>query len=117
MELLITGSREFDNYFLMCETLTPFEDRVTKVIHGAAPGADALASQWAYENRIDVKAYGALWGRYGKKAGAIRNSKMLRFHPDAFVVAFPLPGSRGTWDCVRKARKREMRVLVIEGQE
>lgn len=114
MELLITGSRDFDDYGRMCHTLEPFVDRATRVIHGAAPGADALASRWAYENKIDVLAYGAKWGRYGSAAGGIRNSKMLRLHPEAFVVAFPLANSRGTWDCYRKAKKKGMKVLVIE---
>lgn len=113
MDLIVTGSRKFDSYGLMELSLLPILPQITRVIHGAAPGADALASRWAYENKINVSAYGAQWGKYGSAAGGIRNSKMLRMHPEALVYAFPLPGSKGTWDCIRKARKRGMKVVVV----
>lgn len=114
MKLLVTGGRDFDDYWKMCEALTPIEDGVEVVIHGAAPGADSLASRWAYENKIDVLAYGAKWGRYGSAAGAKRNARMIRLHPDARVFAFPTEKSRGTWDCVNRAKAAGMIVTIID---
>jgi len=114
LEILVTGSRDFTDYAKMKAAMKNLDpEKITRVIHGAAPGADSLASRWAYEKGVDVLAYGAKWGKYGRAAGAIRNSKMLRLHPDALVFAFPLPNSRGTVDCINKARKKGMRVVVI----
>ncbi len=117
MEILITGSREFDDYEFMEKTLEPFEWECTMVIHGAAPGADALASRWAYEHRKDVQPYGAKWRRYRSAAGGRRNSLMLDKHPNAVVIGFPLPGSKGTWDCIHKAQASQHRVIVARRRE
>jgi len=50
------------------------------------------------------------WDQYGKKAGGIRNTWMLDdLEPGELVdvlLAFPLAGSIGTWDCIRKAKAR-----------
>lgn len=114
MEILVTGSRDFYDYAKMKEAMKDIDpDVVTRIIHGAAPGADSLASRWGYENGVDVLAYGAKWRKHGKAAGAIRNSKMLRLHPGAIVFAFPLPHSRGTVDCINKAKKAGMSVTII----
>lgn len=114
MKALVTGGRDFTDYNLMCEVLDFYHnaDPFTVVIHGAAPGADSLASRWAYENQVDVLAYGAKWGRYGGSAGPKRNVVMLRKHPDAVVFAFPTQNSKGTWHCVNHARIAEQRVIL-----
>lgn len=54
-----------------------------------------------------VERYPADWERYGKRAGPIRNRKMLDQGPD-LVVAFG--GDKGTADCVREARRRGIAV-------
>ena len=56
--MLITGGRDFDNVDLLHQTLdhlhcrTPF----TRLVHGAAKGANRLAGQWAHTNNVEETA-------------------------------------------------------------
>ena len=88
------------------------------LIHGAAPGADTLAAQWAQDQRrITVEAYPADWATHGKAAGPIRNQKMLTEGQPLLVVAFinrPLAESRGTADMIGRARAASIRTVVVE---
>ena len=107
--LCVSGSRDFDDYKYLSDSLDLIladHGRPRVIMHGAAPGADALASHYAYENKIDVDPYGAKWGSYGSGAGPIRNQLMaLLLYPGDMLAAFPLPGSRGTRDMVSKVNK------------
>lgn len=67
-------------------------------------GADLLAEQYAIEKGIPHQVVHARWTEYGKSAGPIRNSLMLKLHPDInLLIAFP--GGSGTEDMVTKAAK------------
>jgi len=52
MKLIITGSRTFTDYQLLCQTLAPERHRITEVIHGGARGADQLGFRWALKHHI-----------------------------------------------------------------
>lgn len=76
-------------------------DPIDAIIHGGAPGADSLAHEWAESRGVEAVVFKADWSQ-GRKAGPLRNSKMLaEGKPDA-LIAFP--GGRGTADMVAKAR-------------
>lgn len=71
-------------------------------------GADRYADDWAQTAPgIDLRRRPADWDQHGDPAGPIRNRDMVhealglapadRIHG----LAFPEPGSRGTWNCVR----------------
>lgn len=86
------------------------------VVHGAARGVDRMAADWAvghfmWGEHVDQEAHPATWTD-GKKAGPIRNQKMVDLGAD-LCIAFPIEGSIGTWDCVRKARKAGIETMVI----
>lgn len=107
--LLVTGDREWpDNrYKATKETILDFEPGV--IIHGAARGADLMAEAIAKEAEIDYVGIPAKWKQHGKKAGPIRNGKMLdKFHPDV-VLAFhaDLENSKGTLDMVKRALQKK----------
>lgn len=80
------------------------------VIHGAAKGADRLAGEWAAYQGINVIEVPAEWDKYGKRAGFLRNQKMLTYEPD-LVVAFP--GGAGTKMMIDLARGKGVPVLEI----
>jgi len=82
------------------------------VVHGGAAGVDAEAERWAIAHGILRETFKADWKTYGKRAGAIRNSAMLIAGAD-FVLAFPGPRSRGTWDMVNKARAARVETLIV----
>lgn len=116
MVILVTGSRDWTNYGVIWRALedeiVAFGSRQVKdilLIHGAAIGADRLAAIAGRRLGLGVKGYRANWDRYGKKAGPIRNRKMLDLHPHV-VLAFPLPQSIGTVDCMDEAKRRGIEV-------
>lgn len=112
MTVIVTGSRHYADRELLWAMLDKF--RPTLLVHGDARGADELADAWARARGVEVWGYPANWTQHGAAAGPIRNLEMIREHPDAYVLAFPLPGSKGTWHCVRNAQAEGMRVLVFE---
>jgi YspA, cpYpsA-related SLOG family len=113
MRVLVTGGRDFSNRELLFEILDRLHaaHTFTVLIHGDANGADRLAGEWGVARGVTVEAHPADWKKHGRAAGPIRNQKMLEENLD-LVVAFP--GGRGTADMVRKARKTEIDVFVVE---
>ncbi len=75
------------------------------IVHGKCPngGVDLAAHKWAEINDdMEPEPHPADWEPYGRAAGPIRNGEMVATRPEV-CLAFPAPGSRGTWDCVRQA--------------
>lgn len=115
MRLLITGSREWDDYSQIERVLAAFgHDGDTTVVHGAARGADRLADRAARALGFQVEAHPAPWSTYGKRAGSIRNQKMVDAGAD-LVIAFPTNASVGTYDCMRRAERAG--ILVVRGDQ
>ena len=83
-----------------------------KIVSGGAKGVDSIARRIASLYGIPFREFPAEWDRYGKKAGPLRNSKIVE--NSDIVIAIPSPSSRGTWDTVRKAEKRGLKVYVFE---
>jgi len=116
MIVVVTGSRDYTEWRYVCSTLDEVHRRsgpITEIRHGAMCGADALASKWAHLRKVNVRPFGAQWGDDGDDAGPMRNRAMLNAGPKPdLVVAFPLPGSRGTWDCVKAAKQRGIATFI-----
>src|SRR5688500_1382256 len=112
MKVLVCGSRHFNDYKLLEETLDGIDanTRITEIIHGAARGADTLAGNWA-DGRVSVgvRSFPAEWDTFGRRAGPIRNYHMLKQNPD-LVVAFIAPNSRGTKHMIDIAKKANIPV-------
>ena len=110
MRVVVTGGRDYADRARVFAELNAL--RPTHIAHGAAGGADTLAHEFARHSRTTVTTYPADWASLGKRAGPLRNRRMLDdFRPDA-VLAFP--GGRGTADCIRAAVERGIRVIRIE---
>ena len=123
MRILVTGSREWtDREVIRLALFYALGDRVESevsvVIHGNATGADTLVQDlvgpWAAKlKNWEVESYPARWDLYGKKAGPLRNAQMLTEGKPDICLAFPLPGSKGTWDMIRKANAAGIEVRII----
>ena len=102
MKALVCGGRDFADYPYLAERLDYFRARIglDVLIHGAAHGADTLASDWANARGVAVLAFPADWSANGKAAGPMRNRQMLLDSPD-YVIAFK--GGKGTANLVRQA--------------
>lgn len=115
MKTLVTGGRGYANRDEVFSVLDQLNERfgVSLLIHGAATGADSLANDWATERGIAIKEFPVTkddWRTLGKKAGPLRNAKMIEEQPNV-VVAFP--GGRGTADMVSKARAANIVIVEI----
>jgi predicted Rossmann fold nucleotide-binding protein DprA/Smf involved in DNA uptake len=78
MKLAIIGSRDFNDYKLLTQTLETYRDKITIVVSGAARGADSLGEKWAIENKKETLIFPADWDKYGKRAGYIRNEDIIK---------------------------------------
>ena len=103
MKIAIIGSRDFNDYGLLTETLEQLKPNITQVISGAARGADSLGEQWAKENQIDTLIFPANWGLYGKRAGFIRNEDIIK-NCDC-CIAFWDGKSKGTAHSISLCKK------------
>lgn len=99
MKIAIAGSRTFANYEVMCafieRSLSDVEfNSIEAVVSGGARGADTLAEQYARENGLELIVFPAEWKRHGRKAGPLRNVKIIQECDLCF--AFWNGQSRGT---------------------
>lgn len=111
MRILITGSRyrpAIDVY----KVLDRYKGSVNEIVVGDATGADEAARTWAVSNGVNLTVHKADWNAYGRSAGPRRNQEMVDAGAD-LCLAFPMSGSRGTWDCVNRAKKAGIVVTVI----
>lgn len=120
MRVLVCGSRHFNDYSKLClemdriSTEYDFDNRQPiTIIHGAARGADTLAGRYAEECGFDVRAFPALWDKYGKSAGPIRNALMLSEGKPDLCIAFRGPNSRGTQNMINQAEKAGVKTMVV----
>ena len=114
MRVLVCGGRGFSDWVLLGNTLDKFhlQSPFTVLIHGAAPGADTLADEWADTRGIEIHWFRADWKKYGKAAGPIRNTRMLEEGRPDLVIAFK--GGKGTRNMIDQARAANVAVEVIE---
>lgn len=130
--ILITGSRDWTDrkaiFDVLYHELATYRQIV--IIHGACPsGADAIAHDFHLANwrvGVAVSRHPADWERdcdqscyhkprlkngkpYCPMAGHLRNQLMVDLGAD-ICYAFPLPDSRGTKDCIRRAKKAGIKV-------
>lgn len=114
-QVIVSGSRDGVPQKLVEETLnaqhavTP----ITLLIHGDARGVDTFADEWANGNGVQRVRVPANWGKWGKRAGPFRNRLMLDLFPDAELIAFPGPESRGTEHAITEARMDGRDVTVV----
>ena len=94
MKVIVAGGR---NYQFTPES-TAFLDHLhglhnfTEVVSGGASGADKCGEEWARKNNLSLRVFNAVWKRYGKRAGPIRNKEMAQY-ADALVL---FPGGAGS---------------------
>lgn len=111
IRVVVTGSREWSDYEIVEEAFTLLPPG-SRLAHGGARGLDTIAGEIALVQGLEVVVYPADWSRYGKLAGTLRNRMMVDTEFPHLVLAFPLPGSIGTWHCAYYALARGHEVYV-----
>ena len=128
MAALFTGSREWDDVIAIHSALMQLAERnvpVTIIVGDCPTGADAIAWQLVTDGavpRVTASRHLASWDRRGKRAGPERNQRMvdtlsaLRATHDCYVWAFLKGDSRGTRDCIRRAKAAGFRVFAKDAK-
>lgn len=117
MRILITGGRDWadrDTVWRELDSATAGCGLVV-VVHGACHlgGADIHADQWASASpNATAEPHPASDFGDWPDCGPRRNRHMVRLGAD-MCLAFPTPQSRGTWDCVRKARRAGIPTRIV----
>lgn len=103
MILLVCGGRAWSDRERTFQALDTVQRRrgVEQLITGCARGADSLAVEWATTRGVAHRVFRADWEGLGRRAGSVRNQRMLDDGRPDGVVAFP--GGVGTADMVRRA--------------
>lgn len=111
MRILVTGSRDWTDRATIERAL-----RDALLSLGAGPdavlvqgechlgGADIIAKEIWQGWGLDVESHPAEFGPDGRVLGPKRNAHMVSLGAD-LCLAFPLPSSRGTRNCMRLARE------------
>ena len=98
---LIVGSRGYTDYASFkakCDALLADKTDI-EIVSGGASGTDALAERYAHERGYSLQIFPAVWSRYGKRAGYVRNREMHSYIStfiDRGVIAFWDGQSKGT---------------------
>lgn len=124
MRVLVCGGRDYADVEQFVSVVKPLKEQYTwpydpcgrsarcymEIVSGMAPGADSLAARFARAYHLKLHEFPADW-TLGRKAGPIRNQRMIDEGKPDLVVAFP--GGRGTADMVSRARKAGIRVVEV----
>jgi len=113
LRIIFTGSRKWTGVYgearvgevlINLEAFAAVINSPLTIVHGACPeGLDAIVDRWAVRRGYEPERYPAKWSQFGKPAGFIRNQEMVDAGAD-MCLGFPLPGGRGTQDCMNRAQ-------------
>lgn len=108
---VVTGGRKFDNPTLVDLALGCITEPSDVIVDGGAAGLDTLARQWAVANSRQSVTVLAEWDKHGRRAGPMRNYKMLARGDVRALIAFP--GGAGTRNCIEQAEKMGITVVRV----
>lgn len=116
LKLLICGDRNWSDGNAIRDVIKQFNP--STVIEGEAKGADTLARLSAETMGIDVMRFPADWQKYGRAAGPIRNSQMLKEGNPDVVVGFhyKIDDSKGTKNMLTIAKRAGKPTFIFDGK-
>ena len=116
LKIAVIGSRGFSNYEFFKEKLEYLIQNIKEDIQfvsgGAKSGGDALIKRYCQENNLPLIEFLPDYNQYGKGATHVRNSRIVEFSD--CLIAFFNGSSRGTKSTINKARKKGIRIKIVE---
>lgn len=127
-KLAVIGSRTFNDYTLLENTLNRIKDDIEVIISGGASGADTLAEQYAEQYNIPTLIFPADWKNLKAKGAVIKVNKYgQRYNANAgfdrnktivdnsnALVAFWDGESNGSRDTIIYAKSKQIPVKIIK---
>jgi len=110
LKLAVVGSRTFNDYVLVRETLKDVD--IEEIVSGGAKGADRLAERYARDFGFPTKIFKPDWEGDGKAAGFIRNKQIVLYADK--VIAFWDGHSKGTKNTIDLATEQGKLLKVIK---
>ena len=111
--IIISGSRNFNDYELLKSTmnhlLSKIEEQIV-VISGRCRGTDTLGERYAQEKGYQIDYFPAEWSKFGRSAGPRRNEQMAR-NANA-LVAFWDGVSPGTKNMIALAKRYGLKIRI-----
>lgn len=116
--ILVCGGRHFSDYALLEKTINGViaesgrED--IEIVSGHCVGADRLGELYAEKHNASIKIFSAEWGKYGKRAGPMRNKQMIDYisgFENKIVIAFVSANTKGTRNTIALAKRANIRVI------
>jgi hypothetical protein len=114
--VLICGSRTWTDRRAIGKRMMALPNG-TRIIHGAAGGADSIAGLFASALGLPLSIYLAQWKVHGNAAGPVRNQRMLDEGRPTLVIAFWDGKSRGTKDMLERAHRAGVQTEIIGPSE
>ena len=113
MKVIIAGGRDFDNYPHLARVMNYYNQMgdITEIVVGMALGADSHGEYWARCTGIPVTEFPAEWGKYGNRAGPVRNKEMADY-ADSLIVFWD-GKSRGTKNMITTMEKLQKPNVVF----
>ncbi len=111
MKLAIVGSRSFDDYDLLEDTLNSYS-KIDLIISGGAKGADHLAEKYAKSKNIELKVFKPNWSKHKRGAGQERNKLIVEACDE--LLAFWDGQSKGTNFTIGYAEKINKCVNIVD---
>lgn len=112
MKTIIAGSRDTQmatsNVFHVLKRC-PWE--VTEIVSGNGGNVDHAAEYCSSVLKLPCTVFKADW-KLGRKAGPLRNAQMAEY-ADALIAIWD-GKSRGTQNMINEAKKRNLKILVVE---
>ena len=111
--IAVIGSRGYKSLELIEHWMNHAKEKWQNitVVSGGAVGVDKQAESWAIKNQIDRDIYIPSWNTQGKKAGILRNKKIVE-NAD-FVLAFWDEESPGTESSLNYAKKIGKPCIIV----
>lgn len=111
MKIGVVGSRGFNNYKLLKDTLDEYLSEADLIVSGGARGADQLSERWAKDNGVETLIFHPNWDEYGSSAGFIRN--FLIIENSDMIIAFWDGMSKGTEHTIYNAEEDNIDVEIV----
>lgn len=110
MIIVLTGGRDHGDRDLVVNVLNKLNPK--GIIVGDCPtGVDLFVREWCQEQNANYTVFEADWDKHHLAAGPLRNRNMINFASLLGAILIAFKGGKGTANCVKEAKARNMIVL------